>query len=985
MPNNVTGHACFDSTGLIWIGTFDVLIGYDGSRMHQYQIETHPGLPPAIEYLYCDSHNRVWICSAEGLSLLDEHRRIKKIVISDTLSNKDVNECVEVPGVGMVAFGPGKTFLLPENKTVWQPYTWFDQSVLKGKGLMKIRRFDKTSCMFIAGKKAMLVDFAAQKIITEVAIPDATSICKLSSSELLVITADQFDMYRINIPSGAITKKYTAIKDMNGVPIETATVSCDRGSNGLIYITTRSAGLISFDPVTEQIRTYQHQALNKASISSNNLRRVHCNSNGYMIITSTTGLNYTNIETPVLDQQNKFVDQTGTVTDNIIMAAEDAKGRIWLSNVSDLLILDPKTNKARNISPPKEIISRGNPNTEAAGICNDQSGNMWVSYNGKGLAKFSVDGKLLLFLTHEKKQVPTNHIRIIRLMQNNSLAVGAEDGFFLLDPATLAVDTFVNDPALKAIARKRVIDIMPDGDELWLALSPRGGAYCYNFRTKKLRTITEKEGLSSSRVYTISKDRYKNIYIGTYKGLNILDTMGRIRIIDKRNGLRNTRVDNIVTDNRGRLWITNFHTLICYDPADSSFAYFDEQNGVRNAGFTVGQGILTHDGNIIFCNNGLLIVNTNIPLPRKQLYPRVSINRIYDDGGFDLLDPSVPVKLDYDNGKISFYYLANNLFATSRFFYRYKMDNVDTGWQQATKNNQVTYNLNPGKYVFHIQTSYIESDWQDADNKIFIIVSPPWWQKWWFRIIVIAFVGAIVFFLFRRRIAAIRTKASIRQQMAELEGKALRAQMNPHFIFNSLNAIQELIVTENYNASYQYLSKFSKLLRLVLNNSEKNFIPLSDEIEMNRLYLELESLRFKQSFHYTINTDEHTDTETTMFPSLLLQPFIENAIWHGLMHKEGDKKLSISFSTDNDIMSCVIEDNGIGREKAAGIKAQKLGSHHFASKGTELAQQRVQVLRQTGLTATSIETKDILDTDGSVKGTRVEIKIPLNKTVNPSS
>ncbi len=985
MPSNVTSHACFDSTGLVWISSFYVLIGYDGTRMHQYQSETHPGLPGAIDYISCDSRNRIWICSSEGLALLDEHRRIKKIVISDTLTNKTITECMEVPGVGMVAFAPGKTFLLPENKTVWEPYTWFDQVVRKGQGLMKIRRFDKTAFMFIAGERAMLVNFAAKKIITEVTVPDAASICKLSNTELLAITADQFNMFRINIASGSITKKYTDIKDIEGNPVKTPTINCDRGSNGIIYITTRSAGLVSFDPVTEQFRCYKHQPLNKASISSNSLRRVHCNSNGYMIISSTTGLNYTNIETPVFEQQNKFVDETGKVIDNIIMAGEDAKGQIWVSNATDMLILDPKTNKAKNISPTAELISTDNTNTEAAGMCRDHTNNMWASYNGKGVAKFNPEGKLLQFLTREKKQIPTNRIRIMKSLKNNMLLMGAEDGFFLLDPVTLAVDSFANDPALKTISKKRIVDIMPDGDEVWLAISPRGGAFCYNFRTKKLRSFTDKEGLSSNRAYAIAKDRYNTIYIGTYEGLNVLDTTGRIRIIDKRNGLRNMRVDNIVTDNQGRVWITNFNTLVCYNPADNSFAYFDEQNGVRNAGFTVGQGLLTRNGNIIFCNNGLLTVNTDVQLPRKQLYPKVSINRVYDDGGFDLLDPGVPVKLDYDNSKISFYYLANNLFATSRFFYRYKMDNVDSGWQQATKNNQVTYNLRPGKYVFHIQTSYIESDWEDADNKISIIVSPPWWQEWWFRIIVIALAAALVFFLFRRRVAAIRTKAAIRQQMAELEGKALRAQMNPHFIFNSLNAIQELIVTENYNASYQYLSKFSKLLRLVLNNSEKNFIPLGDEIEMNQLYLELESLRFKQSFHYTIHTSDDTDTETTLFPSLLLQPFIENAIWHGLMHQEGEKKLSISFSTRDDILSCIIEDNGIGREKAAEIKAQKLGSHHFASKGTELAQQRVQVLRQTGLTATSIETKDICDTDGSVKGTRVEIKIPLNKTVNPSS
>jgi LytS/YehU family sensor histidine kinase len=236
----------------------------------------------------------------------------------------------------------------------------------------------------------------------------------------------------------------------------------------------------------------------------------------------------------------------------------------------------------------------------------------------------------------------------------------------------------------------------------------------------------------------------------------------------------------------------------------------------------------------------------------------------------------------------------------------------------------------------------------------------------------------MIYLLFRRRISAIKTKAAIRQQMAELEAKAIRAQMNPHFIFNSLNAIQESIVLHDYDTSYQYLSKFSKLLRLVLNNSEKNVIPLADEIEMNRLYLELESLRFKHSFCYSIKVDEAIDVELIRFPSLMLQPFIENAIWHGLMHKDGEKILSIVFRQKGAELECVIEDNGIGRGKAAAIKEQKLGSHHFESKGTDLARQRIQLLQASGAMSANLDIEDLVNKNGEAIGTRVIIRIPMD-------
>jgi ligand-binding sensor domain-containing protein len=979
MPSNVTSHACFDSTGLIWISTYNGLIGYDGTRMHQYLSETHPGLAiDVIDHLYCDSHNRIWISSAQGLSLLDEHRRMRKVTISDTIKNKDINETIEVPGLGILAFGPGYTYLLPENKTTWEKFTWFDKTVLKGGHISRIWRFNKTSCMLLGNKKVIVVDFATKKIITEIEVKGATTLSKLNDNELMAISTGKLELTRINVSNGTITKRYTDLKDPLGNPIRTQVISSDIAANGIIYITTRSAGLIAFDPVNEKIYSYTHHPLIKNSISSNSIRRVHCHRNGYMIITSITGLNFTNVLMPVLEQQNKFVDERGNIIDNITMAGEDSNGRIWIGNVNSLLIWDPLSNRIKNISPPAESISQEIANADAANIFRDKRNNMWVSYNGKGLAKFNSNGNMLTFLDKEKDHLPTNRIRIIRQLDNNMLMMGAEDGFFLMDPETFAIDSLTNHPLLKAIRKKRVVNIMPDGDDVWIASSTNGAAYCYNFKTKTLKTYTEKNGLSSDRVYCIAKDLYKNIYIGTYDGLNILSPDGKLRIIGKRNGLHHIRVDNLIADREGRIWITNFNTLICYTPADSSFAYFDEQNGVSNAGFTIGQAVLTKDGKLLFCNNGLLIADTKKPLNQQPFSPGVIINRIYDDGGYDLLDPSVTIKLKHDEGKISLYYLANTLIAANRFFYRYKMDGLDTGWQQPTKNNQVTYNLKTGNYVFHIQTSYNEGDWKENNNKITIIVMPPWWQTWWFRILMFAVVATALYLLYRSRVKTIKTKAAIKQQMTELEGKALRAQMNPHFIFNSLNAIQELIVTKKVEEGYQYLSNFSKLLRQVLNNSEKNTIPLSSEIEMIKLQLSLESLRFKNTFNYSIIVEKNIEPEMINIPPLLLQPYVENAVWHGLRHKDGERNLWIGIQEANDKLRIEIKDNGVGRQRAAEIKKQKLGTEQFESKGSTLSGQRIKLLNQQYAEMATVEYIDMKNGSDKASGTKVVINLPLN-------
>jgi LytS/YehU family sensor histidine kinase len=208
--------------------------------------------------------------------------------------------------------------------------------------------------------------------------------------------------------------------------------------------------------------------------------------------------------------------------------------------------------------------------------------------------------------------------------------------------------------------------------------------------------------------------------------------------------------------------------------------------------------------------------------------------------------------------------------------------------------------------------------------------------------------------------------------LAESQLASLRAQMNPHFVFNCLNSIQESIIMKNYAEASHYLNKFSKLFRQVLQNSSQSLIPLSEEISVLRLYLELEHMRFQGAFEFTIQCDEELETDEIMIPSMLLQPFVENSLWHGLMHKESDRKLSLRFFPKNDdVFVCEIEDNGIGREKAAEIKKHKTGNEKHKSRGIGIAMDRLRLIRlQQGQHAT-IEIIDLRDADGQATGTRV--------------
>lgn len=216
-------------------------------------------------------------------------------------------------------------------------------------------------------------------------------------------------------------------------------------------------------------------------------------------------------------------------------------------------------------------------------------------------------------------------------------------------------------------------------------------------------------------------------------------------------------------------------------------------------------------------------------------------------------------------------------------------------------------------------------------------------------------------------------QADLQRHVTDLEMQALRAQMNPHFIFNCLSSINRFILKNETEEASNYLTKFSRLIRTVLTNSKKSFISLEDELEMLRLYLEMEKLRFKDSFDYSITFVNSIDDGNIFLPPLLFQPFAENAIWHGLMHKEGQGKLEFELSVDGKILTCTISDNGIGRTKAAAMKSKS--AEKQKSLGLQITKERLALLNEEFANETFFHIDDLFDNEGRPSGTKVTLKM----------
>lgn len=221
--------------------------------------------------------------------------------------------------------------------------------------------------------------------------------------------------------------------------------------------------------------------------------------------------------------------------------------------------------------------------------------------------------------------------------------------------------------------------------------------------------------------------------------------------------------------------------------------------------------------------------------------------------------------------------------------------------------------------------------------------------------------------------------AELQQQALELEMQALRAQMNPHFIFNCLTSINKFILKNESEAASDYLTRFSRLIRMVLINSKKSLIPLGDELEMLQLYLNMERLRFNNAFDYKITFLDKLDGGRIFIPPLLLQPFCENAIWHGLMNKQKQGHLDIVLSSDHDVLNCIITDNGIGRQKAAELKS--ISGEKGKSLGLKITSERLALLNKDKGIHTSYEMEDVIDENGDVAGTKAHLKICYKESV----
>lgn len=490
--------------------------------------------------------------------------------------------------------------------------------------------------------------------------------------------------------------------------------------------------------------------------------------------------------------------------------------------------------------------------------------------------------------------------------------------------------------------------------------------------------------LSVTDMHKLGKDNY--LVSGFNFGLMIMHKIAvnsyQCRFLNNKQGVTSDEVHNIIADNEDNVWAAMTGKGPAVLQADSTFKTYTTKEGFLWGSDLYSMYAVPHQ--IYLSVHGGYVVmstanNNNIKCNYKVLLQSFKIFDKEWNDSIDL-DKVKNIELNYDQNFINASFVVPSFINTDGIKYSYMLQGLDKEWVDGNGAAFLSYSgLQPGKYVLKIK-AVSASGIEIAPFEINIIIHAPFWQRWWFYLLLALFTALIIILIYRYRISVIKKeekiKSAFNKKIAESEMKALRAQMNPHFIFNSLNSINRYIVKSDAETASRYLTRFSKLIRLILDSSAAETTLLSQEILLLQLYIEMEALRFTNKFTYEIVIGEGLNADTVHIPSMIIQPYVENAIWHGLLHKKDVGHLKLVFEKDNHSLRVTIADNGIGRVKARELNTKDALKQK--SYGMQISGDRLKIANAVhGLQATVV-VQDLYNSNNEAIGTEVILHIPID-------
>jgi ligand-binding sensor domain-containing protein len=640
-----------------------------------------------------------------------------------------------------------------------------------------------------------------------------------------------------------------------------------------------------------------------------------------------------------------------------------------------------------------------------------------------------IDKKEILVIDKQSKKIirsirlpvhpiRSNHSRTFYLHHPDTLWVGTNSGLYWLH---LRNYSFGQIEFSKAGPFPSIYLLFADKKKnVWVSDTEMNSIYNYDQKKKAFILIDDKANpLFKTNITSVAEDRSGNIWIS---GDAIVRWNPLVRRIDTLIEHLTTQSNfkkgyHVMADSKGDIWATvnddglvkltgeNIHLrpqnltqekssfmlpalfndkIFVYTPKGAG--YFDITT-LKSIAFTesdgIPQGLVStsffvedaSDGSIWFAINNTICKIPVLTSSNNLKPPVLNITALSILNDSMLNYPPPKISLNYKQGDINIFYSAINYSDPSNMQFAYRIKNKrDSSWIEAgDQQNILLTNISPGNYKFELKVSAFDNKWPEQIKELEIVINPPFWRTRLFYLSIALVAAASLWLLYRYRIKQIKQKAGLDKLIAQTEMKALHAQMNPHFIFNCLNSIREMILNNENEQASLYLSKFARLIRITLNQSSKPFVSLEDTIDYLERYIEMEKIR-SDHFTATITVDDQLQPADIMLPPMLIQPFIENAIWHGAQAKN-NLHVQVRFIKEENELVCVVDDNGMGINESL---QQKESIPNQPSVGITNIKQRIALLNEKYNLRSTIKIEDKSAIAGNNEtGTIVTLHLPI--------
>jgi len=692
----------------------------------------------------------------------------------------------------------------------------------------------------------------------------------------------------------------------------------------------------------------------------------------------------------------------------------------WIGGTGLFQLNDLKTQKDLVVFPPGKSES-------CSDLIISEAGNIYSIYDNGWLV--AVDKNKKNVTHHYVPLRPLTSLTVLGEDHSGQVWIGSTQGIQLFDPssASFHVPTFLPSAILKAHINVLFND---SEDNMWIGTRYPFNLYCYESSTGTTRQIPAEtirqfiDAGKDGRISSMVEDDHGRLWMYSKLGGGILryerkeDRWTTFPVgMHNHNFLVNKGIVSMLPGEEGNLWLSTIFGdgLVSYDYLKDSIIPYTREQGLltdyvqsiyadhaNNLWLTSEYGITQFSKNASHSVTNILfesqqfvndLFESAYDSHADQLVLGLNDRYVFIPASNDLRTASVPtpvldkisvnnqeqftdlnhpvLHLDHTQKNIAIDFTAVHFTNADKLRFAYLLTGADDEWKYVTVNRSAQYAaLSPGSYVFKLKVADESGNWGPDHDMLEFTIVPPFWRTAWFITLITGAAVFITTWIVRKRIRTIRYEAGLKQKIAETEMMALRAQMNPHFIFNCINSIDSLIQdNDKYHATI-YLNKFAKLIRCILDSSKQNTVTLANDMETLKLYIEMEQFRNDNKFTAEIKADPALLQEDFKVPPLIIQPYVENAILHGLRNRpDNNGQLSISLNRLNGQIQYIIEDNGVGR-----THAQNGHSNNKVSYGMEMSSDRVKLFNQEE--NASVVITDLVD-NGSSAGTRVEVLLKM--------